>query len=117
MPTRLQALGEKLYPQIVLMQPERAGKITGMLLELDTADIDHLICTPAALQEKVDEAVLLLKRKEELAKKVTQPPSNHPLSVSPKFLQTEQPEKDHKSHVSRTPSPRCVSHDCELCRR
>ncbi|KAF2264701.1 polyadenylate binding protein [Lojkania enalia] len=37
-----QILGEALYPKIHDMQPELAGKITGMLLEMDNADLINL---------------------------------------------------------------------------
>merc|ERR1712232_1335381 len=33
-----QMLGEKLYPKIAALQPELAGKITGMMLEMDNSD-------------------------------------------------------------------------------
>merc|ERR1719502_914351 len=57
-----QVLGEKLYSQISAM-PEAAvsaGKITGMLLELDTSEVLNLIDTPQALAGKVDEAMKAL---------------------------------------------------------
>lgn len=53
-------LGERLYPLVAALQPDRAAKITGMLLEMDNAEILLLIENPSALQTKVDEAVTVL---------------------------------------------------------
>ncbi|TXT15762.1 hypothetical protein VHUM_00265 [Vanrija humicola] len=67
-----QMLGEAIYPLIHESQPDLAGKITGMLLEMDNAELLHLVESPAALQEKVDEALRVLeewsKADEEAAK-------------------------------------------------
>jgi polyadenylate-binding protein len=38
-----QMLGEKLFPQIVKYQPELAGKITGMMLEMDNFELNMLL--------------------------------------------------------------------------
>ncbi|KAF2739752.1 polyadenylate binding protein [Polyplosphaeria fusca] len=52
-----QILGEALYPKIHEMQPELAGKITGMLLEMDNAELINLTNDETALRAKVDEAL------------------------------------------------------------
>ncbi|KAJ9613642.1 hypothetical protein, variant [Exophiala oligosperma] len=52
-----QMLGEAIYPKIQQMQPELAGKITGMLLEMDNSELLALVDDEAALQSKVDEAL------------------------------------------------------------
>lgn len=56
-----QILGENLYPLVQEMQPALAGKITGMLLEMDNSDILILLESPEALISKVTEAVTVLK--------------------------------------------------------
>lgn len=53
-------LGERLYPLVHALQPDRAAKVTGMLLEMDNAEILLLIENPGALASKVEEAVGVL---------------------------------------------------------
>ncbi|TVY89254.1 Polyadenylate-binding protein, cytoplasmic and nuclear [Lachnellula willkommii] len=52
-----QLLGEALFPKIQVMQPELAGKITGMLLEMENPELVNLIEDESALRAKVDEAL------------------------------------------------------------
>lgn len=52
-----QMLGEALYPKIQAQQPELAGKITGMLLEMDNEELLGLTTNDDALREKVQEAL------------------------------------------------------------
>ncbi|GKZ34164.1 protein phosphatase PP2A regulatory subunit B [Aspergillus brasiliensis] len=52
-----QMLGEALYPKIQAQQPELAGKITGMLLEMDNTELLSLLEDEEALRAKVDEAL------------------------------------------------------------
>jgi polyadenylate-binding protein len=60
--TQKNMIGEKLYPLVMLHQPEFAGKITGMLLEMDNAELLHLLESPEALQSKVHEAMTVLQQ-------------------------------------------------------
>lgn len=50
-------LGEALYPRIHAINPQLAGKITGMLLEMDNNELLNLIKDDSALRNKVDEAL------------------------------------------------------------
>merc|ERR1719382_1132786 len=56
-----QMLGEKLYPAISKYQPELAGKITGMMLEMDNSELLILMETEGQLKGKVDEAMRVLE--------------------------------------------------------
>mmetsp|Transcript_40584 Transcript_40584/g.134309 ORF Transcript_40584/g.134309 Transcript_40584/m.134309 type:complete len:123 (-) Transcript_40584:619-987(-) len=55
-------LGERLYPLIAILEPDRAGKITGMLLELNDAELFDVLMPQdlgagaAALRDHVAEA-------------------------------------------------------------
>jgi polyadenylate-binding protein len=55
-----QMLGERLFPLIQTTHSQLAGKITGMLLEIENAEILHMLESREALQMKVDEAVSVL---------------------------------------------------------
>jgi len=57
-----QMLGERLFPLVAGRQPELAGKITGMLLEMDNAELLLLLESPDALDAKVDEAIAVLRQ-------------------------------------------------------
>ncbi|RKF63035.1 Polyadenylate-binding protein, cytoplasmic and nuclear [Erysiphe neolycopersici] len=58
-PQQKQVLGEALFPKIQVMQPELAGKITGMLLEMENQELINLIEDDSALRAKVDEALVV----------------------------------------------------------
>mmetsp|Transcript_73861 Transcript_73861/g.213981 ORF Transcript_73861/g.213981 Transcript_73861/m.213981 type:complete len:99 (+) Transcript_73861:1-297(+) len=56
-----QMLGEKLFPMISKLQPELAGKITGMMLEMDNSELLILLESENQLKMKVDEAMRVLQ--------------------------------------------------------
>ncbi|XP_040187713.1 embryonic polyadenylate-binding protein-like isoform X4 [Rana temporaria] len=56
-----QMLGERLYPMIHGMHAALAGKITGMLLEIDNSELLHMLESPESLHLKVEEAVAVLQ--------------------------------------------------------
>ena len=58
-------LGEQLFHLISQMHPDQAGKITGMLLEMDHSEILHMLDSHESLKVKVDEAVTVLRAHQE----------------------------------------------------
>merc|ERR1740130_1315288 len=58
-----QMIGEKLYPAIARIQPELAGKVTGMMLEMDNSELLMLLESEQQLRTKVEEAIIVLQSK------------------------------------------------------
>jgi polyadenylate-binding protein len=56
-----QMLGERIFPLIQNMYPDLAGKITGMLLEIDNSELVHMLEHQESLKGKVEEAVAVLQ--------------------------------------------------------
>ncbi|KAJ1613093.1 putative poly(a)-binding protein fabm [Cryptosporidium canis] len=60
-----QLLGERLFPIIAQFQPELAGKITGMMLEMDNNELLELLNSDVEIKNKVDEAMVVLERAQQ----------------------------------------------------
>merc|ERR1712014_431721 len=60
-----QMIGEKLFPAISRFQPELAGKITGMMLEMDNSELLMLLESDQQLKVKVDEAMSVLQQNKQ----------------------------------------------------
>jgi len=58
-----QMLGEKLYPAIAKLHPQLAGKITGMMLEMDNSELLIMLESEQQMKIKVDEALRVLQQK------------------------------------------------------
>ncbi|KAL4810796.1 hypothetical protein BDV18DRAFT_128034 [Aspergillus unguis] len=85
-----QMLGEALYPKIQAAQPELAGKITGMLLEMDNTELLGLLEDDEALRAKVDEALSVY---DEYMKNKT----DEPAAEKPKEAAQETPAEENKA--------------------
>ena len=57
---RSQFFGERLFPLVHAVEPDRAGKIVGMLVEMDDGELYELLGSPEALNAKVVEAADVL---------------------------------------------------------
>ena len=64
-----QLLGERLFPLIQNVEPHLAGKITGMLLEMDNGELLNLLESPDALNAKIMEALSVLQMHADAAPK------------------------------------------------
>ncbi|XP_055977491.1 polyadenylate-binding protein 1-like [Sorex fumeus] len=56
-----QMIGERLFPLISALHTQLAGKITGMLLEIDNSELLLMLESPESLNAKVEEALAVLQ--------------------------------------------------------
>uniref|UniRef100_A0A4X2JYW6 PABC domain-containing protein n=1 Tax=Vombatus ursinus TaxID=29139 RepID=A0A4X2JYW6_VOMUR len=59
-----QMLGDRLYPLIYGIHAQLAGKITGMLLEIDNSELLLMLESPESLHSKIEEAIAALQAQE-----------------------------------------------------
>lgn len=57
-----QVLGENLFPLVSNYHPTLAGKITGMMLEMDNSELLILLENEEQLKKKIDEALIVLQQ-------------------------------------------------------
>jgi len=57
-----QMLGERIFPVVQTLCPEEAGKVTGMLLEMDNAELLMMLDDRDLMSTKVNEAVSVLRQ-------------------------------------------------------
>jgi len=69
-----QMLGEKIFSAIERKREKvpEAGKITGMLLEMDSAALIKLLNEPALLDEKIQQATEVLRKYRESSEKAVE---------------------------------------------
>jgi polyadenylate-binding protein len=57
-----QMLGERIFPIVQQTFPEEAGKITGMLLEMDNAELLIMLDDVSIMKSKINEAMIVLRQ-------------------------------------------------------
>jgi len=69
-----QHLGERLFAMSCRYRPDIAGKVTGMMLELDNNEILGLLSDEVRLRRKIDEAVGVLQKQAASLSEMKQQP-------------------------------------------
>jgi len=71
-----QYLGEQIFRKVEKICPEQAGKITGMLIGMDTTELYRMVDSDEFLHEKVQEGISVLKKRDEVASAALEPAAN-----------------------------------------
>merc|ERR1719326_638325 len=76
-------IGERLFPKIQVVEPRLAGKITGMLLEMDNTELLVLLSDQRALMNKINEALAVLKDHQQKQSAANPGSTKNPSSQNP----------------------------------
>merc|ERR1712176_1582963 len=76
-------IGERLFPKIQVVEPRLAGKITGMLLEMDNTELLVLLSDQRALMNKINEALAVLKDHQQKQSQQNPGRTKNPSSQNP----------------------------------
>jgi len=76
-------IGERLFPKIQVVEPRLAGKITGMLLEMDNTELLVLLSEQRALMNKINEALAVLKDHQQKQSQQNPGSTKNPSSQNP----------------------------------
>jgi len=76
-------IGERLFPKIQVVEPRLAGKITGMLLEMDNTELLVLLTEQRALMNKINEALAVLKDHQQKQSQQNPGSTKNPSSQNP----------------------------------
>jgi len=80
---RKRLIGERLFPKIQVVEPRLAGKITGMLLEMDNTELLVLLTEQRALMNKINEALAVLKDHQQKQSQQNPGSTKNPSSQNP----------------------------------
>jgi len=72
-----------LFPKIQVVEPRLAGKITGMLLEMDNTELLVLLSDQRALMNKINEALAVLKDHQQKQSQQNPGSTKNPSSQNP----------------------------------
>lgn len=73
---RKRLIGERLFPKIQVVEPRLAGKITGMLLEMEDTELLILLDNSQALMNKINEALTVLREHQQRQSQSNRNPSS-----------------------------------------
>merc|ERR1719347_845448 len=76
-------IGERLFSKIQAVEPRLAGKITGMLLEMDNTELLGLLSDQRALMNKINEALAVLKDHQKKQSQQNPGSTKNPSSQNP----------------------------------